>query len=128
MASPPNFELMTPTGLAGVSIRESPPRLTDAEFQLLVEQGMQAAMPGSTAAGSAMGPFPTRRFVWHVNPVPARGVSRVVVNVFDGAVPFAYEQEVVDNSVPDAVLESAVASMTRRLVLTLEERGSHAPT
>ena len=45
-------------------------------------------------------PFPSRRIVWHVTSSAARGMSRLVVNVFDGVNPYAYEQETVSNSAP----------------------------
>jgi hypothetical protein len=115
LAIPPDFELETPMGIAGVSIRESPSEVTDAEFQQLVATGMVSAMPGVLVNGPATIPFPTRRIVWHVNPVVPRGAQRLVVNVFDGSNAFAYEEQVVDNSAPRIVIESAIASMTSRL-------------
>jgi hypothetical protein len=96
-----------------VSIRELPSEMADAEFEQLVAAGMVSAMPGRLVNGPARIPFPTRRIVWHVNPVASRGVVRLVVNVFDGSNAFAYEEQVVDNGAPRIVIESAIASMTR---------------
>lgn len=116
VAMPPDFEVMTPEGMASVSIRESLPNLTDAEFQLVVMAGMQSAMPGRPIGQPVAVPFPTRRIVWHVNPIAARGVSRLFVNVFDGATPVAYEQDTVSNSAPRGAITYVVASLTTRLV------------
>ena len=52
--------------------------------------------------------------MWHVNPVPVDGVPHLVVNVFDELVPFAYEEEVVNNSVLAVSVGYAVRSLTRR--------------
>jgi hypothetical protein len=106
-------------GITGVSIRESPSGMTDAEFERLVAHGMVSAMAGRLVDGPAKMPFPTQRIVWHVNPVVPRGVERLLVNVFDGSDVFAYEEQVVDNSAPRIVIESAVASMTKSLALAL---------
>lgn len=125
---PPDFGLMTPTGVESVSIRQSPPGLTDAEFRQLIAQGMESAMPGSEVNGSLNAPYPTRRIVWHVNGTAQQGVSRLVVNAFDGPRPFAYEDRVVDNSAPPFELEAAITSMTRRLATDLNERDSRAAT
>jgi hypothetical protein len=38
------------------------------------------------------------------------------VNVFDGANPYAYEQETVANSEPRVVISSALESMSERLL------------
>ena len=115
LAIAPDFELETPAGIAGVSVRESPSEMTDAEFEKVVADGMVSAMSGRLVNGPARIRFPTRRIVWHVNPVMPRGVERLVVNVFDGSDAFAYEEQVVDNSAPRIVVESAIASMTSRL-------------
>ena len=45
LAMRPDFEMMTPAGLASVSIRQSPPDMTDAEFTRLVIAGMTRAAP-----------------------------------------------------------------------------------
>src|SRR5437868_4782950 len=92
LALQPDFEVMTPAGIASVSIRESPPGMTDAQFTQLLKAGMERAAPDSVIAGRVEPPFPSQRIVWHVNPSPPRGIARLVVNVFDGANPYAYEQ------------------------------------
>ena len=60
--------------------------------------------------------IPAQRIVWHVDLAAARGVSRLVVNVFDGADPYAYEQAVVSNDTPSAAIASVVQSMSKRLL------------
>jgi hypothetical protein len=127
LALRPDFELMTRTGIASVSIRESPPGMTDAEFARVIAQGMKQAMPGSVMITSMTAPFPPGRIVWHVNPVAARGVVRLVVNAFDGSGPFAYEQQSVDNSAQADVIQSTIAEMTIRLNAALDQHYSHAP-
>jgi len=121
LATPPAFELRTPAGIASVSIRESPPGTTDAEFERLVASGMESDMPGSLVKGPVIAPFPTRRIVWHANPMAVRGVSLLTVNVFAGSSPFAYQQQVVANDAPLGVLVSAIASMTSRLAVDLDQ-------
>lgn len=116
LALQPDFEVMTPAGIASVSIRQSPPGMTDAEFTQLVRVGMERAARGSAIAGRVEPPFPSQRIVWHVDPSPPMGSSRLVVNVFDGANPYAYEQETVTNGPPTAVITSAVESMSERLL------------
>ena len=117
LASQPDFEVLTRAGVASVSIRQSPPGMTEAQFTQLVKAGMERASPGSVIAGPVEPPFPSRRIVWHVNPAaPPRGISRLVVNVFDGANPYAYEQETVANSEPRVVISSALESMSERLL------------
>jgi len=127
LATPPGFEVETPAGIASVSIRESPPGTTDAQFERLVASGMESDIPGSLVRGPVIAPFPTRRIVWHANPMAARGVSLLVVNVFDGSHPFAYEQQVVANDAPPGVLVSAIASMTSRLAMDLDQGNPRAP-
>ena len=116
VAMAPDFEVMTPEGMAGVSIRESLPNLTDAEFQRVVMTGMQSAMPGRVVEQPVAAPYPTRRIVWHVNPIAERGVSRLFVNVFDGATPVAYEEDTVSNGATGGAITQVVASLTTRLV------------
>jgi hypothetical protein len=116
VAMTPDFDVMTPEGMASVSIREPLPNLTDAEFQRVVMTGMAAGMPGRVVEQTVPAPYPTRRIVWHVNPVAARGVSRLSVNVFDGATPVAYEQDTVSNGAPRGAITQVVASLTNRLV------------
>jgi hypothetical protein len=127
LATPPDFELETPAGIASVSIRESPPGTTDAGFERLVASGMESEMPGSLVKGPMVAPFPTRRIVWHANPTAAPGVSVLIVNVFDGSYPFAYQQQVVANDAPPGVLVSAIASMTSRLAVDLHQSNPGAP-
>lgn len=128
VAMAPDFEMITPEGMASVSIRESLPNLTDAEFQRVVATGMSAAMPGKLVEQPVSAPFPTRRIVWHVNPVAARGISRLSVNVFDGATPVAYEQDTVSNSAPRGAITHVVASLTTRLVTRYARLESQAGT
>ena len=128
VAMAPDFEVMTPEGTAGVSIRKSLPNLTDAEFQLVVMTGMAASMPGRIVEQTGPAPYPTRRIVWHVNPVAARGVSRLSVNVFDGGTPVAYEQDTVGNGAPPGAITHVVASLTNRLVTRYARLESQAGT
>jgi hypothetical protein len=123
LASPPDFEVMTQAGVASVSIRESPPEMTRAEFTRLVEAGMKH---GVLDAGRIEPSFPSRRIVWHVNPSASRGMSRLVVNVFDGASPYAYEQETVPSGAPTAEVRSAIESMSSRLMADIAARGEPA--
>ena len=116
LALRPSFEAMTPAGVTSVSIRESPPGMTDAEFAQVVMVGMERAARGSVIAGRVEPPFPSRRIVWHVDLSASRGTSELVVNVFDGANPYAYEQETLTNDAPSAVITSAVVSMSERLL------------
>lgn len=115
LALRPDFELATPTGLASVSIRQAPPDMTLAEFDRTVKSGMESALTASLEPAPAVGPFPERRIVWHVNTMPGRGGSRLVVNAFNGSVPFTYEQQMIDNADTPDVLAGTVQSMTRRL-------------
>lgn len=116
LALQPAFEVMTPAGVASVSIRESPPGMTDGEFTQLVKASMEQASRGNVIAGRVEPPFPSQRIVWHVDLSASRGISQLVVNVFDGANPYAYEQETVANDAPTAVITSAVESMSGRLL------------
>ncbi len=121
LALRPDFEVKTLAGIDSVSIRESLPGMTESEFEQLVRMGMEHAAPGSVLPGPVEGPFPQCRIVWHVNPNVGRGVSRLVANVFDGAVPVAYEQEVVTNGAPTVKITDAIESVTSRLI------ASHTP-
>jgi hypothetical protein len=124
LALQPAFEVMTPAGVASVSIRESPAGMTDAEFTQLVMAGTKWAAPDSVIAGPVEPPFPSQRIVWHVNLSPERGMSRLVVNVFDGANPYAIEQDTVMNDAPTAVVTSAVESMSKRLLADVAARNN----
>jgi hypothetical protein len=90
--------------------------MTDLEFTHLVSAGMERGMPGAVIAGQVEQPFPSRRIVWHATPTASRGTSRLVVNVFNGPNPYAYEQETVANSAPTVVITSAIVSMSKRLL------------
>jgi hypothetical protein len=116
LALRPDFEVMTPAGVASVGIRQSPSGMTDAEFAHLVSVGMARATPGAVIADRVQPPFPSQRIVWHVNPSASRGMSQLVVNVFNGANPYAYEQEAVTNDAPPAMITSAIESMSARLL------------
>jgi hypothetical protein len=129
LALRPDFDVRTPEGLASVSIREPWPGLTDAEFEHLVRTGMAAAMPGSVHIDVTPGapPYPQRRIVWHVSPTPARGTSRLVVNIFAGSVPMTYELGVVDNSAPNVAITHTIESMTRRLLARYAQLDARPP-
>jgi hypothetical protein len=120
LASQPDFEVTTRMGVATVSIRESLPGMTDSEFAQSVRRGMEHSAPGSVLAGPVEAPFPRLRIVWHVNPIAPRGVSRLFVNIFDGSVPFAYEQQVVSNSAPMTATTLAITSTSRRLFAAID--------
>jgi hypothetical protein len=63
------------------------------------------------------------RIVWHVTPVAARGVSRLVVNLFNGATPFAYEQVVVANTAPPVAITYTIGMTIRQLFARAERQG-----
>ncbi len=128
LALQPDFEVKTLGGVASVSIRESLPGMTDSEFEQLVRIGMGRAAPGSVLPGPVEAPFPQCRIVWHVNPSAHPGVSTLVVNIFDGSVPVAYEQEVVTNSAPMATITGAIESGSRRLINSYTHRDANAPS
>jgi len=119
LALRPAFEVTTPAGVASVSIRESPPGMTDSEFTRLIEAGMTRGASAAAIAEPAGAPFPARRIVWHVSRGTGRGVSTLTVNVFDGSRPIAYEQEKVANDAQAAIIEAAVGSLTTRLIAAL---------
>jgi hypothetical protein len=89
---------------------------------------MGRAAPGSVLSGPVEPPFPRCRIVWHVNPGGGRGVSTLVVNIFDGSDPVAYEQEVVTNSAPTVAIVGAIESVTRRLIAFHPPRDENAPS
>lgn len=122
----PDFQVATAIGPASVSIREAPPGMTLEEFDRVVKSGMESALAESIEPAPAAGPFPDRRVVWHVDTIPPRGVSNLIVNVFDGSVPFAYEQQEVDNDDPPDVVTGVVKSMTRRLFAAIERHDQAA--
>ena len=116
----PDFQVATVSGLTSVSIREAPPGMTLEGFDRAVKSGMESALAASVEPAPAVGPFPERRIVWHVETNPPRGVANLVVNVFDGSVPFAYEMQEVENGDPADVVAGVVRSMTRRLFAQIE--------
>jgi hypothetical protein len=93
-----------------------------AEFEYAVSTGMRSAMPESQQTTPAATPFPTRRIVWHVYPSFPHGTSRLVVNVFDGSVPYLDAQQVIDNSAPRSTVVYAVQGLTERLAAELDRR------
>jgi hypothetical protein len=128
LASQPDFEVLTGAGLASVSIRQSPPGITDTEYAEWVKAAMERAAPGSVVTGPAEQPFPSRRIVWHADPTASRGMSRLVVNVFNGSVPYAYVQQVVANSAPRAVTSSAIESMSKQLLAAIAAQANTRPS
>ncbi len=128
LALRPDFEVKILGGIDSVSIRDSLPGMTDSEFAQLIRMGMGRASPGSVFPGPVEPPFPQCRIVWHVNPGSGRGVSALVVNIFDGSVPVAHEQEVVTNSAPTATIADAIESATRRLITLYTSLDPNAPT
>ncbi len=116
LALQPDFAMTTPVGNASVSIREPVPGLTDRAFEHLVRTGMERAAPNAVLPGPVQPPFPQFRIVWHVSRYGHDGASRLVVNIFKGSEPYAYEQEVIDDSAPAVTVLSAVESMTKRLM------------
>ena len=89
-----------------------------------VKAAMERAAPGSVVAGPTAQPFPSRRIVWHADPTASRGVSRLVVNVFNGPTPYAYEQQVVADSAPRVVMSSAIEAMSRQLLAAIAARAN----
>ncbi len=116
LALRPAFEVESPNGIASVSVRGSWPGMTDSEFVQLVKAGMARAASGSVISGPVDAPFPERRIVWHVNPGIGRGVSVLMVNIFDGSVPVSYKQEVVANDASAATIEATIELLTTRLI------------
>jgi hypothetical protein len=116
LASAPDFEVMTGAGMASVSIRQPLPGATDAESVACVRSAMERASPGTVVAGPVEQPFPSRRIVWHVDPTASRGAFRLMVNIFDGSTPYAYEETLVDNGAPRDAILSAIESMSGQLL------------
>jgi hypothetical protein len=127
LALRPDFEVKTSAGVASVNIRESLPGMTDSAFETLVRTGMERAAPGSVLARPVMAPLPQRRIVWHVNPSADRGVSTLMVNIFDGSSPVVSEEEVVTDDAPMATITDAIASLTGRLIASYTHRDANAP-
>ena len=126
LALQPDFDVATSAGPASVSIRESPPDMTFAEFEQAVSVGMQSAMPTRAQTTPVAPPFPARRIVWHVYPIIPRGASRLVVNIFDGSAATVEAQEVIDNTAPRSSTEYAVRILTQRLMAELDQRDKQA--
>jgi hypothetical protein len=63
LALQPNFEVGTPADVASVSIRESPPGMTDTEFALLIRAGMERGTRSIMIAGDPAPPHSTARIV-----------------------------------------------------------------
>lgn len=116
LALRPDFEVMTPAGIASVSIRQSPLGMTDAEFTQLVRTGMERAAYRSVSTGRVEPPYPSQRIVWHVNSSIPSPTSRLVVNVFDEAYPYTYEEGTVSDEASPAMVTSVVQSMSKRLL------------
>ena len=111
----PTFELKSPTGLVGVTIREPLPGRTDSEFETLVKSGMLQAIPASTLVTPPLAPFPERQLVWHVSLDVPHGTSRLILNMFEGPRVVAYDQEHVGSDASKVEILSAIKSVTRRL-------------
>jgi hypothetical protein len=115
LAMRPDFEVMTPAGVASVSIREAPLGMTDGEFTQLVRAGMKRAAYRSITTGWVGPPYPSQRIVWHVNLSVPHSVSQLVVNVFDEAYPYALEEGRISTDASPAMIASVVESMSDRL-------------
>jgi hypothetical protein len=122
VAVQPDFQVMTPAGTVGVSMRQPLPGMTSEQFVQLVAAGMQRAQRDSPIAGRGEPTFSSQRIVWHDDPGDSRGFSRLIVNVFDGANPYAYEQATVSNDASPAVITSTVATMSARLMADIAGR------
>jgi hypothetical protein len=116
LALQPDFEVMTPAGSASVSMRQSPGGMTDAEFSTLIREGMEYAGYRPAGPPAIKPPYPSERIVWHVTPSGPRPTSRLVVNVFNGKCPYAYEEATVYNDESPALITSDIASMSKRLL------------
>ena len=116
LALQPDFEVMTPAGVASISVRQPLPEMTEAQFSRLVTTGMKRVDRDNVISGRVESPTPSQRIVWHDNLSPSRGMSQLVVNVFDGAGPYAYELATVPNDAPTVVITSAIESMSVRLL------------
>ena len=111
-----DFEVNALGGIASVGIRASLPGMTDSEFEQLVRMGMGRVVEGGVLPGPVAAPLPQCHIVWNVNPSAGRGVSTLIVNIFDGSAPVAYEEEIVSNSAPTATIVGAIESVTSRLL------------
>jgi hypothetical protein len=116
LAMRPAFEVATPRGVTSVSIRQSPIGTTDGEFSKLVKTGMERAGYRLASSDQVRPPYPSQRIVWHVNPDSPRPIERLVVNVFDGGYPYAYEEDTLSNDESPEMITYAIESMSRRLL------------
>src|SRR4051794_24635278 len=123
----PDFEIMTSAGLASVSIRQPPYGMTDAEFSRLVRMGMEQAAPGSLKTGPIDPPFPELRIVWYADTAARAPGSRLLVNVFDSAGPYAYRDDFIENDAPTAEIISVIKPLSEQL-LTMIAADAQAPT
>jgi hypothetical protein len=124
----PDFAVSMRDGIASVSIRQSWPGMTDSEFERLVRKSMARALPERVLPGPVAPPFPRCRVVWHVEPMAARGMSMLIVNIFDGPVPIAYEEDTVANSVPTAAVINAIELLTTRLLAPYAQADASTPS
>jgi hypothetical protein len=117
MAARPAFELMTPAGLASVSIRQPMRDMSDTQFESLVRAAMEQAAHTTAMAAPVAPPYPQTRIVWHVEQDPnLNGVSRLTANVFSGQTPYAYEEAPLPNGAPRVAAQAAIASVSRRVM------------
>jgi hypothetical protein len=122
LALQPSFEVATPAGLASVSIRETPSSMTDREFLRLIEAGMEQAAPGCVSTQLVNPPYPRLRIVWHVEPEQPGATEEIAVNVFNGSVPFAIEQETLTHNASAPMLTDTIRSMSGRLLADIATR------
>jgi hypothetical protein len=118
----PDFDVMTPAGLASVSIRQAPYGMTDAQFADAVRTGMEQTAPGSIVAGSVEPPFPSQRIVWHAHTTASRGTTDLIVNIFNGWTPYAYEEGTIVNDAPSAVVSSTIGLLSKQLLAAIAAR------
>jgi hypothetical protein len=118
---------MTPAGVASVSLRQPLPAMTEAASTKLIIAGMRQAALDNQLIGPVSQPFPSQRIVWHDNPSGSRSTSLLVVNVFDGADPYAYEETTIPDSAPTAIVTSEIASMSKRILADITAR-ANTPT
>jgi hypothetical protein len=87
--------------------------------------GTERAAPASVIASRVEPPFPSGRIVSPVALSAQSGISRLVVTVFGGANPYAYEQDDVTTGAPAAVT-FAVEAMSERLQADVGAQAAHA--
>lgn len=86
---------------------------------------MERAARSGMIAGPVEPPFPFAAHRLAREPVRFKGRLTIGRELFDGANPFAYEQEIVTNGAPTAVITSTVQSMSERLLADVATRGEH---